>query len=94
LNDPKREARALRLTFARVDGGRKFDIVMNGERIAEVELPSDKPEEFYTRDYELPMHLTQDADGYLFVKFIAKDHSVAGGLYGLRLLRKSSSPAP
>jgi DUF1680 family protein len=87
LNDPKREARVLRLTFARVDGGRRFDVVVNGERVAEVELSSSEADEFYTRDVALPAALMQGADSKLDTKFIAKEGSVAGGLYGLRLLR-------
>jgi hypothetical protein len=87
LNDPKREAKVLRLTFARVDGGRRFDIVVNGQRIAEVELATDEAQEFYTRDYALPTALVQNPNGKLEVKFVAKAGSVAGGLYGLRLLR-------
>jgi DUF1680 family protein len=87
LNDPKREAKVLRLSFARVDGGRRFDIVVNGERIAEVALPTDEAQEFFTRDYALPAALVQAASGKLEVKFVAKEGSVAGGLYGLRLLR-------
>jgi hypothetical protein len=87
LNDPQREAKVLRLTFARVDGGRRFDIVVNGERIAEVALPTDEAQEFFTRDYALPAALVQAATGKLEVKFVAKEGSVAGGLYGLRLLR-------
>lgn len=77
----------LRLSFARVDGGRRFDIVVNGERIAEVELPGDATEEFYTHDYPLPAPTVENGRGKLEVKFVAKDGSVAGGLYGLRLLR-------
>jgi hypothetical protein len=87
LNDPKGEARTLRLTFARVDGGRRFDIVVNGVRIAEVELPTDEPQEFYTRDFAMPAASGMGGSGKLEVKFVAKEGSVAGGLYGLRLLR-------
>jgi DUF1680 family protein len=87
LNDPKREAKALRLTFARADGGRRFDIVVNGQRIAEVELPTNEAQAFYTRDYALPAALVQGGNGKLDVKFVAQQGSVAGGLYGLRLLR-------
>lgn len=87
LNDPKGEARVLRLTYARVDGGRRFDIMVNGERIAEVELPTDAAQEFYTRDYILPAELVRGGSGKLEVKFVAKQGSVAGGLYGLKLLR-------
>jgi hypothetical protein len=87
LSDPKGEAKVLRLTFARVDGGRKFDIVVNDKRIAEVELPTDETREFYTRDYPLPGTLVQGGSGKLEVKFAAKEGSMAGGLYGVRLLR-------
>jgi DUF1680 family protein len=87
LNDPKREGKILRLSFARADAGRRFDILVNGKGIAEVELPADEAQEFYTRDYRLPTDPVQAADGRLEVKFVARDGSVAGGLYGLRLLR-------
>jgi DUF1680 family protein len=87
LNDPKREAKMLSLTFARVDGGRRFDIVVNGTRIAAVELPTDAAQEFYTRDYALPADLVRDDSGKLEIQFLAKEESVAGGLYGLKLLR-------
>jgi DUF1680 family protein len=87
LNDPKHEARALRLTFARADGGRRFDVVVNGQRVAEVALSSSEADEFYTRDFVLPAGLPRGTGGKLEVKFVARDGSVAGGLYGLRLLR-------
>jgi hypothetical protein len=60
---------------------------VNGQRIAEVELPGDEAQEFYTRDYALPAGLAQNGSGKLELKFVAKDSSIAGGLYGLRLLR-------
>lgn len=87
LNDPKHEAKTLRLTFARADAGRRFDIVVDGQRIAEVELPAGEAQEFYTRDYALPAALVQGGSGKLEVKFVAKEGSMAGGLYGVRLLR-------
>lgn len=88
LNDPKAEARALRLSFAKGDAGRRFDIVVNGQRIAELELGKpDTADEIYTREFMLPAELVRTAGGKLNVKFIAKPGSIAGGLYGLRLLR-------
>jgi DUF1680 family protein len=86
LNDPGREAKVLRLGFARADAGRRFDVLVNGERIAEVELAQGEAQEFYTRDFELPAALVQGS-GKLEVKFVAKDGSMTGGLYGVRLLR-------
>ncbi|MDR7298898.1 DUF1680 family protein [Pelomonas aquatica] len=88
LSDPKAEARALLLSFAKGDAGRRFDLVVNGQLIAEVELGKpDTPDEIYTREFPLPADLVRTAAGKLNVKFVAKPGSIAGGLYGLRLLR-------
>jgi hypothetical protein len=87
LKDSKGEAKVLRLTFARTDAGRRFDILVNGQRIAEVELAADAAKEFYIRDYLLPLELVRSSGGKLWMTMKAKENSVAGGLYGLRLLR-------
>jgi len=88
LLDPKAEARVLRLSFAKGDAGRRFDLLVNGQRIAEIELGRpDTPDEIYTRDFPLPADLARGAGGQLNVKFVAKPGSIAGGLYGLRLLK-------
>ncbi len=85
LNDAKREARVLRLSYARGDAGRRFDIRINGRLLAEVTLTASAAEEFYTVDYALPADLPND--GKWEVRFEARAGSMAGGLYGLRLLR-------
>jgi hypothetical protein len=82
LNNPKGEATTLRLTFAAVDAGRKFDILVDGKPLAAVELKQEE-EAFYTRDFTLPEGLGKKIE----VKFVAQEGSIAGGLYGLRLLR-------
>lgn len=87
LKDPKREAKVLRLTFSKGDGGRQFDILINGRLLAEVTLAKDAPDEFYSRDFPIPAALVEASGGALSVKFVAKPGSKAGGLYGLRLLR-------
>ena len=87
LTDPKGEARLLRLTFARADSGRRFDIEINGVPLAEVTLAKDTAQEFYTIDYPLPASILQAKPQTLSVRFVAKPGSIAGGLYGLRLLR-------
>ena len=87
LKDPKGEAKVLRLTFAKADAGRRFDIEVNGMLVAEVALAGDIKQEFYTVDYPLPASVTQSKPSALSVRFVAKPGSVAGGLYGLRLLR-------
>ncbi len=88
LNDAKSEARVLRLSFSTRDNGRRFELLVNGQPVADIELASDAGQEaIYTRDFELPQDLVRAAGGKLSVKFVAKPGSVAGGLYGLRLLR-------
>jgi hypothetical protein len=88
LNDPQASARLLRLSFAKGDAGRRFDLLVNGQLIAEIELDRpDTPQDVYTRDFPLPAELVRAAGGKLSVKFVAKPGSIAGGLYGLRLLR-------
>ncbi|HWW72812.1 MAG TPA: glycoside hydrolase family 127 protein [Duganella sp.] len=87
LTDRKSEARALRLTYSKGDAGRKFDILINGQRLAAVTLDGKAAQDLYTVDYPIPPALVAAAGGKLVVKFVARDGSVAGGLYGLRLLR-------
>lgn len=87
LKDPKGEARLLRLTFSRADAGRRFDIEINGVLLAEVTLAKDAAQEFYTVDYALPATIVQAKPSTLSVRFVARPGSVAGGLYGLRLMR-------
>ena len=88
LKDPQAQARALLLSFARGDAGRRFDLFVNGQRIAEIELGRpDGPDEIYTREVPLPAALVRAAGGTLTLKFVAQAGSIAGGLYGLRLLR-------
>ncbi|MGH8855416.1 MAG: DUF6805 domain-containing protein, partial [Telluria sp.] len=88
LNDPKGEAKLLRLTFAKADAGRRFDIEANGVLVAQVTLGADAGADFYTVDYALPASLTQtNKPTRLAIRFVARPDSIAGGLYGLRLLR-------
>ncbi|QYF92672.1 glycoside hydrolase family 127 protein [Massilia sp. PAMC28688] len=84
LNDPKGEASILRLTFARGDAGRRFDIVVDGVKIAGVTLGAPEGEDFYTVDYPVA---PARPGSKMTVRFVAQPGSIAGGLYGLRLLR-------
>jgi len=87
LTDPKRQAVVLRLTFAKVDAGRRFDILVNGQLLAEVTLTNEATNDFYTVDYPIPEALRDAAQGTMSVRFVAQAGSMAGGLYGLRLMR-------
>ncbi|MBQ5963967.1 glycoside hydrolase family 127 protein [Massilia sp. ZL223] len=87
LNDPKQEAKVLRLVFAKADAGRRFDILVNGQLLSSVTLTRVAQEEIYTVDLPIPDAMRQAANGKLSVRFVARPGSVAGGLYGLRLMR-------
>lgn len=88
LRDPQREAQTLRITYYGLDSGREFDILLNGEKLADVALDGGRGDAFYTVDYTLPAPLRQREDTALELRFEAEPGSVAGGIYGIRLLRK------
>jgi hypothetical protein len=86
LSDKKHEAKLLRLTFAKADAGRQFDILVNGKLLEAVTLNGDEAADFYTRDFAIPDE-ARIAGERLTVLFRSHPGSIAGGLYGLRLLR-------
>ncbi|RZJ13501.1 MAG: glycosyl hydrolase [Rubrivivax sp.] len=87
LNDPRGEARALRLSFSTADAGRRFNLLVNDQLIAEVELDASASQPIYSSDFPVPAEVVKAAGGKLTVKLVARPGSIAGGLYGLRLLR-------
>lgn len=90
LRDPNREAKILRITYFGGDVGREFKISLNGTQLADVELKAGKGADFYSVDYPVPEQLVQEAeDGTMRVRFSAEPGSIAGGIYGVQLLRKS-----
>ncbi|MDO3387260.1 glycoside hydrolase family 127 protein [Gilvimarinus sp. SDUM040013] len=87
LNDQELQAKTLRITYFGGDVGREFAIEFNGETLAEVKLPEGKGANFYTVDYPISKEaLRKSENGKHLLKFIAAEGSVAGGIYGVRLL--------
>ena len=88
LDDPDGEARFLRIDYWGADAGRRFRIEMNGVAIAEVTLTGEYGAEFVSVDYPLPPQVVAlTTDGTHELRFIAGENSIAGGIYGVRLLR-------
>ncbi|MDC8786489.1 glycoside hydrolase family 127 protein [Paucibacter sp. hw1] len=87
LSDPTRQAKALRLSFSTLDAGRRFKLFINGQWLSTIELKAPAGDEIYALDYEIPPELVENSQGKLQVKFVAEPDSIAGGLYGLRLLK-------
>ncbi len=87
LSDPDREARWLRITYWGADAGRRFSIVLDGETLAEVTLTGEHGAVFHEVDYPVPETVREAGDGDYDLRFEAAEGSIAGGIYGVRLLR-------
>lgn len=92
LNDKAQEAAAVKITYFAGDSGRNFTISINDTVIADVSLQAKPGDDFYTVDYPIPAKLIEAAkNGKLVLKFTAKKDSIAGGIYGVRLLRAETT---
>lgn len=87
LSDKKQEAKTLQITYFGLDSGRTFDILLNGQKLATVTSKGEHGPDFFTVDYPITDHFKPKSEGVWEVKFKAHEGSVAGGIYGVRLLR-------
>ena len=67
-------------------GAREFDVLVAGKVIATQKLDNNKPGQHFDVSYPLPAELTQGKTG-VTVKFAAHPGNVAGGLFGLKVLK-------
>lgn len=67
-------------------GGRTFDILVDGTKIAAQSLNNQKPNEFFDAVYPIPAELTKDKTT-VRVRFQAHPNNTAGGLYGVRIMK-------
>lgn len=88
LADPESEAKILRLTYFNGDKGRHFSVWVNDIKLTDVSLTGESTQAFYDVDYAISQAMLDAAEGGKHtVKFVAKEKSIAGGLYGVRLLK-------
>lgn len=76
----------LRCTWWSGDAGRSFQILVDGKQVAHFQSGA-AGEEFVDADYPMPPELTHGKQK-ITVRFEADPGSVAGGLYGLRVIRE------
>ena len=69
------------------DGAREFDVVVEGKTIGTEKLTGNRPGEFFDATFPLPAELTQGKDK-VAVKFVAHPGNLAGGVFGVSILRK------
>ncbi|MEO2279725.1 beta-L-arabinofuranosidase domain-containing protein [Pseudoalteromonas pernae] len=82
-------ANTLRIRYFKGDVDRHFAILVNGDLLVKESLPhanAASSSEFYTVDY--PLTQVMASSKKLTVRFAAKYQSIAGGIYGVRLLAK------
>ena len=68
---------------------RKFTVELDGKEIATIQLNNDKPGQFFTRSFDVPKDLTAGKTKAT-LKFVASSRSLAGGVFGVRVLKKET----
>lgn len=86
LNDKNQKAKTLRIYYFTGDAGRKFRIEINDQLLTTVTLTNNN-EGFYYIDYPLDKIKSKLRTGKITLKFVAEPGSIAGGIYGVRLLK-------
>ncbi|MBC7914547.1 MAG: glycoside hydrolase family 127 protein [Pyrinomonadaceae bacterium] len=88
LKDPKKEAKAIRVTYYGADKNRNFDVYVNDLLIETVKLSGALGDKFFDVDYKLPQELVRNQSGKpLKIKFEAHAGSLTAGVYFIRLLK-------
>lgn len=77
-------------TYWGSDAGRTFDLLVDGQLLATQELKNDAPGRFFDVAYPLPAALTKGKTE-VEIRFQAKPGSIAGGLYGLRVVKPAKN---
>ncbi|UCD49864.1 MAG: glycoside hydrolase family 127 protein [Phycisphaerales bacterium] len=76
----------LHCTYWGSDGGRTFDILVDGTKIATQKLAENEPGEFFDVEYDIPTELTEGKESVV-VHFAAHAGSTAGGVFGCATLK-------
>jgi len=71
------------------EGAREFDVVVDGKIVGTESLNSNRPNEFFDATFPLPTELTQGKQT-VTVKFAAHPGNLAGGVFGVRVLRSQT----
>lgn len=69
------------------DAGRRFEILVDNKKLADELLTSQTPNRFYNKTYPIPSEMVQGKTK-VRVTFKAYPNSMAGGVFGCRILRK------
>ncbi|HHY84582.1 MAG TPA: glycosyl hydrolase [Verrucomicrobia bacterium] len=78
----------LLVTYWGGERGRRFSILANDRTIASVTLNGRNPNDFVDQVYPIPAEAV-GPDGTVTIKFVAGERSRAGGIFGVRLLKRA-----
>jgi len=67
-------------------GGRDFDILVDGQKLATQTLDRNRPDEFFDVEHPIPAKWTEGKH-HVTIRFQAHPGKMAGGLFGARILR-------
>jgi len=67
------------------EGTRRFDILVDGQKIGSQVLLRNDPGKFFDVEYPIPDELTRGKDK-VTVRFQGEPNATAGGIFGLRIL--------
>lgn len=87
LQNRKGEGRKVQITYSGSDKNRTFDIFLNGALLKTVTLDGSAGDKFIDVDYPLPQQLITQQPSIITIKFVAHPGSMAGGVFGVRLLK-------
>lgn len=91
--DPKGSTHVeVEVTYWGGDSGRAFDILANGEQIAQQSLDGSQPGSFMRKRYPIPSHLLS-GNRRVSIRFVATKW-LAGGVYEVRLMKASIGTPP
>jgi len=68
-------------------GGREFDILIDGTKIATEVLNNNSPDKFFDVTYPIPQELTKGKDK-VTVRFQGHENKTAGGVFGCRIAQR------
>jgi len=77
-------------------GGREFDVIVDGQRLATVMLDNNRPGEFFEETYPIPEKITHRKEK-ITVRFLAHPKKTAGGVFACTMLsseQTNSMPQP
>ncbi len=84
--DPAQPQQLVVTFFGGDVGAREFDVLVDGTVVGTEKLNNNKPGEFFDATFPLAPELTQGKQS-VTVKFAAHPGNIAGGVYGIRILR-------